>query len=73
MANGVLRTAFLGARLLDPESGLDVRGDLLAENGKIADFGPGLFKERTSAINDTTHCPFAVCVGLMPIWRGLVV
>ena len=38
------RTAFVNARLLDPASGLDARGGLLAESGKITDFGPGLFE-----------------------------
>ena len=36
------RTAIVGARLLDPASGLDVPGDLLIEDERIADFGSGL-------------------------------
>ncbi|HET6522112.1 MAG TPA: dihydroorotase [Geminicoccaceae bacterium] len=36
------RTAFLHARLLDPAGGLDAPGGLLVEDGRIADFGPGL-------------------------------
>ncbi len=56
MTNSVLRTAFLNARLLDPESGLDTQGGLLAENGKIADFGPGLFKEGTPEGADLVDC-----------------
>jgi len=32
----------LGARLLDPASGLDAPGDLLVRDGLIADFGPGI-------------------------------
>ena len=39
------RTAYVNARLLDPASGLDAPGGLLAEDGKIADFGPGLFAD----------------------------
>ncbi|MPZ11213.1 MAG: amidohydrolase family protein [Kiloniellaceae bacterium] len=39
------RTAYVNARLLDPASGLDVPGALLAEDGKIADLGPDLFKD----------------------------
>ena len=35
-------TAFLNARLLDPAGGLDAPGGLLVEDGRIADFGPGL-------------------------------
>ena len=38
-----LRTVFCNARLIDPASGLDAKGGLLVENGKIADIGPRLF------------------------------
>ncbi|MBV9045642.1 MAG: amidohydrolase family protein, partial [Alphaproteobacteria bacterium] len=37
------RIAFRNARLIDPATGLDAKGGLLVENGKIADVGPGLF------------------------------
>ncbi len=39
------KVAYINARLLDPESGLDVMGALLTEGDKIADFGPELFRE----------------------------
>jgi dihydroorotase len=39
------RTAYLGARLLDPASGLDAPGALLTEGGRIADLGPRLFND----------------------------
>ncbi len=39
------RLAFVGARLLDPASGLDITGDLLTDGELIADFGPGLFTD----------------------------
>jgi dihydroorotase len=39
------RIAFCNARLLDPASGLDVKGGLLVENGRIADIGPRLFND----------------------------
>jgi dihydroorotase len=39
------RTAYVNARLLDPASGLDAPGALLAEDGRISDLGPDLFKE----------------------------
>ncbi len=39
------RTAFRNARLIDPASGLDVKGGLLVENGRIADVGPRLFND----------------------------
>jgi len=37
------RIAFVNARLIDPATGLDAKGGLLVENGKIADVGPRLF------------------------------
>jgi dihydroorotase len=39
------RIAFRNARLVDPASGLDTRGGLLVENGRIADVGPRLFND----------------------------
>ncbi len=36
-------TAYVNARLLDPDSGLDTRGALLVVEGQIADLGPHLF------------------------------
>jgi len=39
------RTLFTNARLLDPASGVDRAGDLLAENGTIAALGPNLARE----------------------------
>ncbi|MDE2181669.1 MAG: dihydroorotase [Alphaproteobacteria bacterium] len=37
------RTVFCNARLIDPASGLDAKGGLMVENGKIADVGGRLF------------------------------
>ena len=39
------RVAYLGARLLDPASGLDTTGGVLTEGEAIADLGPGLSAE----------------------------
>lgn len=39
------RTGFINARLVDPASGLDTMGNLLVEDGKIADLGPTLFND----------------------------
>ena len=39
-ANG-RRIAYVNARLLDPASGLDAPGALLADGATIADLGPG--------------------------------
>ena len=38
-------TAYVNARLLDPDSGLDSPGALLVKDGVIADFGPALFAD----------------------------
>ena len=39
------RVAYLGARLLDPASGLDAPGAVLSEGPRIADLGPRLFND----------------------------
>jgi len=39
------RIAFRNARLVDPANGIDVKGGLLVENGRIADVGPRLFND----------------------------
>jgi dihydroorotase len=39
------RIAFKNARLIDPANGLDAKGGLLIENGRIADVGPRLFND----------------------------
>src|ERR1700748_906664 len=39
------RIAFKNARLVDPANGLDIKGGLLVENGRIADVGPRLFND----------------------------
>ena len=38
-------SAYVNARLLDPDTGLDGPGALLAKDGVIADFGPALFAD----------------------------
>ena len=42
---GDRRVAYVNARLLDPDSGLDAPGALLTEGGTIADLGSGLFAD----------------------------
>lgn len=42
---GSARVAYVNARLLDPESGLDAPGALLTEGSAIADLSPRLFAE----------------------------
>lgn len=50
------RTAFVNARLVDPDTGLDTTGALLVENGKIADLGPRLFNNAKPANAETIDC-----------------
>jgi dihydroorotase len=50
------RIAFRNARLIDPASGLDVKGGLLVENGKIADIGPRLFNDAEKNDPEIVDC-----------------
>lgn len=50
------RTAFVNARLVDPASRLDAPGALLAEDGKIRDFGPRLFHDGKPADAEIVDC-----------------
>jgi dihydroorotase len=50
------RIAYLNARLLDPASGLDAVGALLVEDGRIADFGPHLFRTGAPSVNEIVDC-----------------
>ncbi len=50
------RTAYINARLIDPASGLDAPGGLLAEDGKIADVGAGLFADGTPDGAEVVDC-----------------
>jgi dihydroorotase len=60
MTAEIQASAYRNVRLLDPESGRDETGDLLVENGKIAEIGPGLFAQETpegvQAIDCTGLC-----------------
>ena len=40
LMSATLPTAFVNARLVDPETGAETRGGLLVEDGRILDFGP---------------------------------
>ncbi len=60
------RTAYLNARLLDPASGLDVKGDLLVADGLIADLGPNLFHGGVPDGVETVDCNGKLlCPGLV--------
>ncbi|WP_300298063.1 dihydroorotase [Ferrovibrio sp.] len=54
------RTLYTNARLLDPSSGLDVKGALLTESDRIIDLGPKLasggFAGDTEVIDCQGHC-----------------
>jgi dihydroorotase len=50
------RIAFRNARLIDPASGLDVKGGLLVENGRIADIGPRLFNDAEPSDPEVINC-----------------
>ena len=50
------RIAFRNARLIDPASGLDVKGGLLVENGRIADIGPRLFNDAEPRDPEVIDC-----------------
>ncbi|HVW72747.1 MAG TPA: dihydroorotase [Rhizomicrobium sp.] len=50
------RIAFRNARLIDPASGLDARGGLLVENGRIADVGPRLFNDAEPGDPEVIDC-----------------
>jgi dihydroorotase len=50
------RLAFRNARLIDPASGLDARGGLLVEDGKIADVGPRLFNDAEPRDPEVIDC-----------------
>src|SRR6201997_5883723 len=50
------RIAFKNARLVDPASGLDVKGGLLVENGRIADSGPRLFNDAEPRDPEVIDC-----------------
>src|ERR1700748_587035 len=50
------RIAFRNARLIDPASGLDAKGGLLVENGRIADIGPRLFNDAEPRDPEVIDC-----------------
>jgi len=50
------RIAFKNARLIDPASGLDAKGGLLIESGRIADVGPRLFNDADPSDPEVIDC-----------------
>jgi dihydroorotase len=60
------RVAYLNARLIDPESGLDQAGALLTEDDRIAALGPDIFPAGPPADAEVVHCGGRVlCPGLI--------
>lgn len=55
------KIAYTNARIIDPETKLDIKGSLLTEGDKIVDFGESLFS--TSGVDETIDCKGLV---LMP-------
>lgn len=58
-----------GARLLDPESGLDARGDLLVRDGRIADLGPGIGRPDGAEVIEAEGA--VLCAGLVDMRAAL--
>jgi len=50
------RIAFKNAHLIDPARGLDTKGGLLVENGRIADVGPRLFNDAEPSDPEVVDC-----------------
>ena len=63
------KVAYINARLIDPESGLDAKGGLLTIGSEIADFGPQLFADgKTPDGAEVIDCGGKVlCPGLLDI------
>ena len=62
------KVAYINARLIDPESGLDEKGALLTEGNKIKDFGTKLFKDGVPEGVEVIDCQgHVLCPGLIDI------
>ena len=63
------KVAYINARLIDPETGLDTKGALLTQGSEIADFGPLLFNDnRTPEGAEVVDCKGNIlCPGLLDI------
>lgn len=62
-------TLIRAARLIDPASGLDQVGDLLIQNGTIADLGAGLGLPDGALVVDGADC--VLCAGLVDMRASL--
>ncbi len=62
------KTAYINARLIDPESGLDTQGAMLTDGSQIADFGPQLFNQGVPEGIHVVDCKGqTLCPGLLDI------
>jgi len=62
------KVAYVNARLIDPETGLDKKGALLTDGDKIADLGPRLFNDGVPKGVKAIDCKGNVlCPGLLDI------
>lgn len=62
------KVAYINARLIDPETGLDKQGALLTEGDKIIDLGPRLFNDGVPKGIEVVDCKGSVlCPGLLDI------
>jgi dihydroorotase len=60
------RVAYINARLIDPDSGLDTPGALLTEGRQIADLGPRLFADGVPEGIEVVDCwGHVLCPGLI--------
>jgi len=49
-------TAYVNARIIDPATGVDIKGALVVEGGVVRDFGPALFKDSPPLALDVIDC-----------------
>lgn len=62
------KVAYINARLIDPETGLDEVGGLLTQGNKIADLGASLFNDGTPEGAEVIDCKgHVLCPGLLDI------
>lgn len=62
------KTIFKNARIIDPESKIDIVGDILAENGTISDFGTNIFAHSYPKDANIIDCGgHVLCPGLLDI------
>ncbi len=66
--NSDRKVAYINARLIDPESGFDKKGELLTIGNTIADFGPNIFKGKIPPGAEVVDCKgHILCPGLLDI------